>query len=173
MRGGGLCLTWAIMKRTTILKGLAICSSVVLAGGFVVYRQKQAPDTRNEEEPIMPSSKSRPVILPSSKNIDVIFSNLGGPGSAESGETPANSESFHPSEEGKEKEAEKVLLPSSKHIEMPVFKLPVKPAGDPPPENSKGKTLLPSSKIGAILTPKDVPEKEAASAQESKPKGEP
>jgi hypothetical protein len=123
------------MTRITILKGLAICSSILLAGGFVAYRQKQAASPENGEVEMMPSSKSRQVVFPSSKNIDAVLSN---PNQADSSGTqviPADPE-----------EKEKVLLPSSKHIEMPIFKRSAKPAEDQPPEKKVDPTLLPNSK---------------------------
>lgn len=169
------------MTRMTLVKGLALCSSILLAGGFVAYRQKQASAPAKSETPTMPGSKSpgATTVFPSSKSIDVILSNPNQQKTSGDFGTPTDPQ-----------EAGKVLLPSSKHIEMPVFKRRVEPsrqsesrtgedvtapsAGEEKPaESSEGKTLLPSSKIGAILTPKDVPVEEAVPVPDAGRKGDP
>lgn len=169
MRGAADCLTWASMNRTTILKGMAICSSILLAGCFVAYRQKQASAPAAEDEPIvMPGSKSPGSgrLLPGSKNIDAIFA-PGQSGSSNNGPIPADPEEFEALRKSRSKEAEKVLLPSSKNIDA-ILRNPSQQKPSPVPakpgssrESGDGKTLLPSSKIGAILTPKDVTEEKA------------
>jgi hypothetical protein len=165
------------MNRTSILKGLAICSSVLLAGGFVAYRQRQAADPSNHEVPMMPSSKSRQVASPSFE-----FSE----------ETPENPEVFLPSSKriempekpaedpSTEKKKNPTLLPSSKNIDA-ILRNPSQQKTSPVPANpgssaryAEGKTLLPSSKIGAILTPKDVTEeKKVEPAPDPEEKDEP
>lgn len=51
-----LCLACAIMTRNAIGKGLALCSSLLLAGCFVAYRQNQA------------GKPHKPAVMPGSKN---------------------------------------------------------------------------------------------------------
>ncbi len=73
----------------------------------------------------------------------------------------------------------KTIFPSSKNIDAILRKDDVAPpTGDAPVQilSSQGrKTVLPSSKIGAILTPEDVPKKgeEPESSQTEKPEGGP
>ena len=158
MRGKGVGLTWPVMNRTTILKGLAICSSIALAGGFVVYRQKQAADPRKEEEPILQGSRSK-VILPSSKNIDAILANPGQQRTSEVFILPADPDSPDMKTAPPEKPETKTLLPSSKSIDY-ILLNPSRQNTSPPavnPKEPEGKAPLPSSKIGAIFKPEDVP----------------
>lgn len=111
-------------------KVLAVCSALVLGFGYVAYRHREQMNA----PPQTKDGSSLPVVLPSSKNPNRI-----------------------------------TVLPSSKSIGEPVFRMSRKrtgsefiipipgiPAGDEEVSNNIERPLLPSSKIGAILKPKDA-----------------
>lgn len=105
------------MNRATIAKVFAICSSVVIGGCFVAYRQSQSKVPDQSRSKSASEIDNVTTVFPSSKNLNVV---LGNPIEADNGS-----------------EVDSWTLPDISD--------PAKPR----------RTVLPSSKIGAILSPED------------------
>jgi len=152
------------MDKTRLARIGAVCFSVLLGGGFVAYRQKQA--TPSGEPALMPSSKNpasrglfppdgwdnRDFVLPGSKslspgNIDAILNNRKVDPFAD--DPAADEPAAAPPPE--------TFPPGSRSI----FAIPpgdeVQSMDSVLRELRATRTFLPSSKVGRILTPKDLP----------------
>lgn len=137
------------MNWRSLGKALAVVSALALGGTYVSYRQMQVQKQRETTEPageeraVLPGSKSsdRVTILPSSKSIDAVLRNDGSdfilpvePGAPDS---PGTNRDF-------------MIDPTI---------LPEPPADDAKKAEEKKRTLLPSTKLGRVLSPDDAPVK--------------
>ena len=130
MRGTWICIVSATMTRNAIGKGLAICSSVLLAGCFVAYRQNQA------KEPDVPA------MLPGSKSSQL---------STHEFEYAPESDFMPQLESPTAHPVRKTVLPSSKSIDAI---LRPRDWSEPLPPSS-GRNMLPGSK--SLVIPNDGP----------------